>query len=78
MILELTAQYDLLKNQCEAGNDEDSCNDIPEQCYVSSQTNLCHDWRVGHGLVHVGPCGGFGPHIAIATRFRWRRIRRSS
>jgi len=53
LILELTAQYDLLKNQCEAGNDEDSCNDIPEQCYVSSQTNLCHDWRVGHGLVHV-------------------------
>ena len=53
LILELTAQYDLLKNQCEDGNDEDSCNDIPEQCYVSSQTNLCHDWRVGHGLVHV-------------------------
>ena len=43
----------MLKNQCEEGNDEDSCNDIPEQCYVSSQTNLCHDWRVGHGLVHV-------------------------
>ena len=53
LILELTAQYDILKNQCEEGNDEDSCNDIPEQCYVSNQTNLCHDWRVGHGLVHV-------------------------
>ena len=53
LILELTAQYDMLKNQCEEGNDEDSCNDIPEQCYVSNQTNLCHDWRVGHGLVHV-------------------------
>lgn len=53
LILELTAQYDMLKNQCEDGNDEDSCNDIPEQCYVSNQTNLCHDWRVGHGLVHV-------------------------
>ena len=53
LILELTAQYDMLKNQCEEGNDEDSCNDIPDQCFVSNQTNLCHDWRVGHGLVHV-------------------------
>jgi len=53
LILELTAQYDILRNQCEEGNDEDDCNDIPEQCYVSNQTNRCHDWRVGHGLVHV-------------------------
>ena len=53
LILELTAQYDILKNQCEEGNDEDSCNDIPEQCHVSTQTNKCHDWRVGHGLVNV-------------------------
>ncbi|MEC9089960.1 MAG: S8 family serine peptidase [Candidatus Thermoplasmatota archaeon] len=53
LILELTAQYDILKNQCEDGNDEDSCNDIPENCYISNQTNRCHDWRVGHGLVHV-------------------------
>ncbi len=53
LILELTAQYDSLVNQCEGGNDEDSCNDIPDQCYISNQTKLCHDWRVGHGLVHV-------------------------
>ncbi|MEC7704750.1 MAG: hypothetical protein VX906_05860, partial [Candidatus Thermoplasmatota archaeon] len=32
---------------------EDSCNDIPDNCYISNQTNRCHDWRVGHGLVHV-------------------------
>jgi len=53
LILELTAQYEILKNQCEAGNDDDSCSDIPDQCYTSTQTNRCHDWRVGHGLVHV-------------------------
>ena len=52
LIMELTAQY--LPNSCESGNDEDDCNDIPDNstCYVS-MTNLCHDWRVGHGLVHV-------------------------
>ncbi len=53
LILELTSQYDHLANSCESGNDEDSCNDIPEQCFVSNMTGLCHDWRVGHGLVHV-------------------------
>ena len=53
LIIELTARYDPLRNSCEAGNDEDSCDDIPEECYVSAQTTRCHDWRVGHGLVHV-------------------------
>ena len=49
LILELTARYDGMANSCEAGNDEDACADIPEQCYVSA-TGKCHDWRVGHGL----------------------------
>lgn len=53
LILELTSRYEPLKNSCEDGNDEDDCSDIPEQCYISNQTNQCHDWRVGHGLVHV-------------------------
>ncbi|MAE98246.1 MAG: hypothetical protein CL965_04035 [Euryarchaeota archaeon] len=51
LILELTAHYDLLRNSCEEGNDDDGCSDIPEECYVSDRTNRCHDWRVGHGLV---------------------------
>jgi|TARA_A100001037_G_C15142407_1_gene634478 subtilisin family serine protease len=51
LILELTSHYDLLRNSCEEGNDDDPCNDIPEECYVSEETNRCHDWRVGHGLV---------------------------
>ena len=51
LILELTAHYDLLRNSCEEGNDDDGCSDIPEQCYVSDKTDRCHDWRVGHGLV---------------------------
>ena len=52
LILELTSNY--LPNSCEEGNDEDSCNDIPqnESCYLSL-TGRCHDWRVGHGLVNV-------------------------
>ena len=33
LILELTARYEGMANSCEAGNDEDSCNDIPEECY---------------------------------------------
>ena len=49
LILELTARYDGMANSCEAGDDEDACADIPEQCYVSA-TGKCHDWRVGHGL----------------------------
>ncbi len=54
LILELTAKYDILKNSCEDGNDEDSCNDIPaDSCYTSNTTGRCHDWRVGHGLVDV-------------------------
>jgi subtilisin family serine protease len=53
LVLELTSIYAPLRNSCEAGNDEDTCDDIPEQCYISNQTNACHDWRVGHGLVHV-------------------------
>ncbi len=53
LILELTAKYDPLRNSCEDGNDEDDCVDIPETCYISNTTNRCHDWRVGHGLVHV-------------------------
>ena len=51
LILELTSHYDLLRNSCEEGNDDDACSDIPEECYVSDKTNRCHDWRVGHGLV---------------------------
>ena len=51
LILELTAHYDLLRNSCEEGNDDDGCSDIPEECYVSDKTDRCHDWRVGHGLV---------------------------
>ena len=52
LIMELTAQY--IPNSCESGNDEDDCSDIPTNgsCYLSA-TQLCHDWRVGHGLVHV-------------------------
>ena len=49
LILELTARYEGMANSCEAGNDEDGCADIPEECYRSA-TGECHDWRVGHGL----------------------------
>jgi len=52
LILELTARYEAMDNSCEAGNDEDSCNDIPSECYRSA-TGGCHDWRVGHGLTDV-------------------------
>tara|TARA_B100000900_G_scaffold344405_1_gene308486 strand:+ start:2389 stop:4965 length:2577 start_codon:yes stop_codon:yes gene_type:complete len=52
LILELTSRYDAMDNSCEDGNDEDSCNDIPEACYRSA-TGRCHDWRIGHGLVDV-------------------------
>jgi len=51
LILELTSHYEILRNSCEEGNDEDSCNDIPDDCYLSQKTDRCHDWRVGHGLV---------------------------
>lgn len=51
LILELTSNYDLLRNSCEEGNDDDACNNIPEDCHVSENTGRCHDWRVGHGLV---------------------------
>ena len=49
LILELTSRYDGMANSCEDGNSEDSCNDIPEECYRST-TGQCHDWRIGHGL----------------------------
>ena len=52
LILELTARYEGMENSCEDGNDEDSCNDIPPECYRSA-TGECHDWRVGHGLTDV-------------------------
>jgi len=52
LILELTARYEGMDNSCESGNDEDSCNDIPEECYRST-TGQCHDWRVGHGLTDL-------------------------
>ena len=52
LILELTARYEGMDNSCEDGNSDDSCNDIPEECYRSS-TGQCHDWRVGHGLTDV-------------------------
>ena len=52
LILELTARYEGMANSCEAGNDEDSCNDIPEECYRSA-TGECHDWRIGHGLTDL-------------------------
>ena len=52
LILELTARYEAMDNSCEEGNDEDSCNDIPAECYRSA-TGGCHDWRVGHGLTDV-------------------------
>ena len=51
LILELTSHYELLRNSCEEGNDDDPCNDFPDECYISEETNRCHDWRVGHGLV---------------------------
>ena len=51
LILELTSHYEVLKNSCEEGNDDDSCDNIPEECHISANTNRCHDWRVGHGLV---------------------------
>ena len=41
-----------MENACEEGNDEDSCNDIPAECYRSA-TGQCHDWRIGHGLTDV-------------------------
>jgi len=50
IIMELTSDY--FPNSCESGNDEDDCTDIPEPCYTSL-TGLCHDWRIGHGLVNV-------------------------
>ena len=49
LILELTSRYEGMANSCEAGNDEDGCDDIPDQCYRSA-TGECHDWRIGHGL----------------------------
>ncbi len=52
LILELTARYEGMENSCEEGNDEDSCNDIPAECYRSA-TGQCHDWRIGHGLTDV-------------------------
>ena len=52
LILELTARYEGMENSCEDGNGDDSCNDIPEECYRSS-TGQCHDWRIGHGLTDV-------------------------
>lgn len=52
LILELTARYEGMANSCEDGNGDDSCNDIPEECYRSS-TGQCHDWRIGHGLTDV-------------------------
>ncbi len=51
LILELTSHYGFLRNSCEDGNDDDSCDDIPDECHISHNTNRCHDWRVGHGLV---------------------------
>jgi len=51
LILELTSHYEILRNSCEEGNDDDSCDNIPENCYLSENTDRCHDWRVGHGLV---------------------------
>ena len=52
LILELTARYEGMANSCEDGNGDDSCNDVPEECYRSS-TGQCHDWRIGHGLTDV-------------------------
>ena len=52
LILELTARYEGMANSCEGGNDEDSCNDIPAECYRSA-TGKCHDWRIGHALTDV-------------------------
>ena len=51
LILELTSNYEIVKNSCEDGNEDDPCDNIPEECYLSSNTGMCHDWRVGHGLV---------------------------
>ncbi len=52
LILELTARYEGMENACEDGNSDDSCNDIPAECYRSA-TGQCHDWRIGHGLTDV-------------------------
>ena len=53
LILELTSNYEVVKNSCEDGNEDDPCDNIPEECYISSNTGMCHDWRVGHGLVNT-------------------------
>ena len=39
LILELTARYEGMENSCEDGNSEDSCNDIPEECYRRQLVN---------------------------------------
>ena len=64
LILELTAQYASRENACEAGNDEDSCSDIPAECYVS-QTGQCHDWRIGHGLTNVDAAVGLARTLQL-------------
>ncbi|MDA0842492.1 MAG: S8/S53 family peptidase [archaeon] len=64
LILELTAQYDTRQNACEDGNDEDSCNDIPTECYLS-KTGQCHDWRIGHGLTNVDAAVGLARTLQL-------------
>ena len=51
LILELTSNYEIVRNSCEEGNDDDPCDNIPAECHISENTGKCHDWRVGHGLV---------------------------
>ena len=50
LILELTSHYELLRNSCEEGNDDDLVT-ISQIMLCIGQTDRCHDWRVGHGLV---------------------------
>ena len=64
LILELTAVYEGMANSCEDGNSDDSCNDIPEECYVSA-TGQCHDWRVGHGLTDTDAAVGLARTLQL-------------
>ena len=72
LILELTARYEGMANSCEAGNDEDSCNDIPEGCYRSA-TGECHDWRIGHGLTDLDAAVALARTLQLMRRPRRRR-----
>ena len=49
--MELTSHYNILRNSCEEGNDDDTCDDIPEDCYISRIQTGVMIGGVGHGPV---------------------------